>query len=125
MRLFIICSAILLLEGFAKCDNNDTDMCDGDSNDVTHACDDNSNDAVQKQYMAKCDDGTDACDDNDKSKDAVLQQYMEFPYPPFGEDKVEEERLHYATGNTIKVLHRSLLLQDLNHFLFKGKQGFR
>ena len=59
--------------------------------------------------------------------DSVRNQYLVLPYPPFGQDKILEERKYYKQDikNNTLMINFGLQLEYLNHFMFNGKESFR
>ena len=59
--------------------------------------------------------------------DLVAQQYASLPYPPFGEEEMKEETLHYETNANVEIREPiwSITLENINHFLFSGSENFR
>jgi len=58
----------------------------------------------------------------------IQKKFITKPYPPFGDDKMEEERVYYQDSDKnkkIKVIQPNLLLEELNHYLYKGKEDFK
>jgi len=64
--------------------------------------------------------------DNNLS-DPVLGQYTEYPYPEFNQIHMDAERRHYENVNRKGpyVVIPDLTLENLNHYLYHGEEGFR
>jgi len=63
--------------------------------------------------------------------DIVRNQYMTLPYPAISQGKLKNEKTYYdkkyKTGirKIPYTINRSILLEALNHFLYKGRNTFR
>ena len=55
--------------------------------------------------------------------DQVQNQYLEFPYPPPPDLRLEE--IYHANGGQFLHFQPSLVLEELNHYLYRGKRDFR
>ena len=78
---------------------------------------------------------------NEQKDDFVQNQYTAFPYPPFEKKAIEDEkewynaqRIHYNTAIGYRdvndetppmQMHPTLLLEELNHYLYQGKEDFK
>ena len=59
--------------------------------------------------------------------DIVIRQYEALPYPMFTDDDISKEKNYYQDINQSKPFYNviSNALENLNHFLFRGKESFR
>ena len=79
---------------------------------------------------------------SDDASDPVLRQYTELPYPDFSEAQFKMERIHYGNEDrqvgSRAVLWRSrrqlqgpmvvspaLTMENLNHYLYSGREHFQ
>ena len=56
-------------------------------------------------------------------EDRVQNQYLEFPYPPPPDPRLE--KIFYEKGFHFRNFRPALVLEELNHYLYQGKQDFR
>ena len=56
--------------------------------------------------------------------DPVTEQYQSLPYPPVSEVKLNDEEQYYK-GNTLpKSFFPHHALENINHYLHRGKENF-
>ena len=66
--------------------------------------------------------------DTATENDVVKKQYENLPYPPFGENEINEEEQWYKDNKgTVKVasLKAGNTLEQANHYLHQGSENFR
>ena len=80
--------------------------------------------SFQTRYLPR---EAEAAFDTLTQNDLVTQQYASLPYPPFGEEEIMKEEIHYETNSNadIKVGFTDITLENINHFLFSGSESFR
>ena len=59
--------------------------------------------------------------------DLVRNQYLALPYPAVTENAIQKEQHHYNSNKQNKPfpIYVPIILERINHFLFKGNNDFR
>ena len=60
------------------------------------------------------------------TNDLVTKQYESLPYPEVKEGALSWERNHYSVeGKKPLLVFSSIMLEQMNHYLFEGSEDFR
>ena len=83
---------------------------------------------VEKQNVSSYEYNWDPTNNGDSisEDDIVRNQYSLLPFPPVREDHFHKEKGHYSGSERNKpfVINPPIVLENLNHFLFKGGNNF-
>ena len=60
------------------------------------------------------------------SNDLVIKQYENLPYPEVNENELLNEKMYYKNEHEKPLqIYPSTLLEQMNHYLYQGKENFR